>query len=181
MAAQIFTITRTQNTWTEAGTPETGPTEISAGPGSIFYPIRKVEYSEYSDIQLRNLEGYTPNIWYDDSGFPLRTIRLHPVPANSGALEVYLWNPQVILETLDTEIQLPPGYERYLKYKLALELAAEFGKTVTPELAGSFKDAEIGIKTVNTRLGTMQHSASARSLVQSDWGTNPRAKFMSGD
>lgn len=54
-----------------------------------------------------------------------------------------------VSSTLDDPINFPPGYERFLRYGLALELAAEFGKTPSELIQSNYADAKLNVQSLN--------------------------------
>ena len=103
---------------------------ITGGPSTLYMPMRKLSVYEYASIRLRSLPNNWPWQYYDDGSYPVRNIDLWPIPQESNAIELWLWEPLADYSTLDDELDLPMGYLRYLRFKLAIELAAEFGKSL---------------------------------------------------
>lgn len=136
---------------------------ISFGPNTLSIPLNKIGDEDYASIGLRGLRSTYPTVWYDDGNFPLRTLYFWPVPAQAWAVELWLWEPLDQNVDLDAELNLPPGYERYLRYKLAMELAPEFGKTVPPEVMTSLQEAENNVKRLNVQTPLAHNSRNARA------------------
>jgi hypothetical protein len=145
-----YTITLTSDGGTEQTTVTVAPQyDIGFTPTTLSIPLRKVDDDDYSSIGIRGLTSTYPTVWYDDGDFPLRNIYFWPVPAQAWAVELWLWEPLDQSVDLDAELNLPPGYERYLRYKLAAEIAAEFGKEVPPLVMQNLQEAENNIKRIN--------------------------------
>lgn len=140
------------------------PYEISYTASTNFFPLMLANDEQYASIVLRGMTNQWPTVLYDDGDFPLRKIAVWPVPQAANAVELWLWEPLVRYEDLDTELNLPPGYERYLRYKLALELAPEFGKEIAPAVQASAMEAEKLIKKLNQKIPVQNLSQSARTL-----------------
>ncbi len=145
---------------------------LNAGVSIIALPIDMISDEEYSAITLRALENQWPIKVYDNGNYPTRTLSFWPVPQDNNYVEIWLWQPLATYETLDEELDLPPGYERYLKYKLAVEIAAEFGKEVQPEVKQALQEAENNIKRLNQRVPTTIPSYSATTLQPRDRGAS---------
>ena len=80
--------------------------------------------------------------WYDTGDYPLRTVIVWPIPTQPNMVVAWLWQPLIDAKDLDTDMVFPKGYERALRYSLAIELAPEFGKSVDPnvtKIAGAAK------------------------------------------
>lgn len=137
--------------------------EITYGPQTLFIPIRQIDDDDFSSIGLRGLSSTYPQYWYDNGNYPLRTISLWPVPAQAFAIELWCWEPITQETDLDAELNLPPGYERYLRYKLAVEIAPEFGVEVAPAVLASLQEAENNIKRLNQQTPKAHPSAHYQS------------------
>jgi hypothetical protein len=62
---------------------------------------------------------------------------------------VYAWESIGRFVQTTQLLNLPPGYERALKYALAIELAPEFGKSASPEIVAIANNAKAAIKRNN--------------------------------
>ena len=51
---------------------------------------------------------------------------------------------------LDTPIDFPPGYERFFRYNLAVELAPEFGKTPSDLVLANARQSKLEIESLNS-------------------------------
>lgn len=129
--------------------PETGQEVIGQTTGTLFLPLQKLNFSQYSSLTVRALETTWPTTVYDNNGYPLRTLEFWPIPQMSLACELWLWEPLATYASLDDELNLPPGYERYLTLKLALEVAPDFSKVVTDTLRATLAEAENNVKVLN--------------------------------
>ena len=117
--------------------------------GTIYLNVDMVNQYEFSEITLRGVTNAIPQKVLDQGGMPNRELQFWPVPSSSTqGIELWCWEPLANL-TLDQQLNLPPGYERYLTYSLALECADIFGKEETPELILSFGEAEASLQTLN--------------------------------
>ena len=50
---------------------------------------------------------------------------------------------------LDTPLNFPPGYERFFRYNLAVELAAEFGKTIPDQVTAVAIQSKLELERLN--------------------------------
>lgn len=85
----------------------------------------------YSTIEFP-IQG-TPEDIYVNSGFPLLTLSLNPKPVGGEVMTIYSQKPLTSL-TLNDTLQLPDGYEMALRYNLAMYLAPEYEREVTPSV-----------------------------------------------
>jgi len=84
-----------------------------------------VNNAQWSKIRLKQLETSYPRYLYYRPDFPLGEINLYPQPGSGLTLYLECWD-QLSAFTLTDSVLLPPGYERCLKYNLAIEIAPEY-------------------------------------------------------
>ena len=106
--------------------------------GGLDYPLTFLDYSDYQDIGIKNI-GSIPEYIVLKPDNPLSTIHLFPVPAN-GTLTLDNVRPATDL-TLADDLPYPPEWIRALKFNLAIEIAPEFGFSVSPELVAMAKES----------------------------------------
>lgn len=107
---------------------------------NIDYDIAIIDDELYNTITLKNIQGI-PEWLNFDNAFPLANIRLYPVPAAAYSLFLLSEKQITSIATLDTELDLPNGFERALVYNLAIELAPEYQQQPDPSVIGIAKEA----------------------------------------
>lgn len=117
--------------------------------GSQDYPVRLLSLSEYASIGDKSLQSTYPASLFDDGGYPQRTLTLYPVPSAAKQLVLFTKRALTQIATLSTEISLPPGYERALVFNGAVELAPEYGKSVSAEVAKVAEESKATLKRSN--------------------------------
>lgn len=101
--------------------------------GSTDYELTQKSDEDYARIQNKSLSGI-PFFFNYDYGYPTGKIKLYPAP--QGYTLFLLMEKELSgFSTLNEEVSLPPGWERALKYNLAVELAPEFGAQLPPEVS----------------------------------------------
>lgn len=119
--------------------------------GSTDYPVNLLSLEEFASIVNKGVQSTLPHALYDDGGYPQRTIKLYPVPSAGNQLILFTKRPITQISTLDSTLSYPPGYERALVFNGAIELAPEYGRPVTPEIAQIAMEAKANIKRANKR------------------------------
>jgi hypothetical protein len=71
--------------------------------------------------------------------------------------------------SLDTELTFPPGYERALRFGLALDLAVEYGREASTALVGAFAQAFSAIKRTNTVVPTLGLDPALSGRQAGEW------------
>lgn len=118
---------------------------------SIDYPVYILTPSEHAEIKMKGLVGPWPQALFDDRDVPEARITLYPVPSKSGVLTLTLWQPFDATTDLDLVLPFPSGYERAIRFGLAIELAAEFGKDIPDHVQQTAISTLGKIKRLNSR------------------------------
>lgn len=124
-------------------------TRIYTQGSGLDYPITIVDQKRYVDIGFKAIQAPWPIVlWYNPT-MPLGTLFFYQNP--SDAAELHLYSDLILtnFSSLTTEINLPQGYNRFLKRKLARELAPEYGSIWTPQQEKLTKEAEDYVKSLN--------------------------------
>jgi PKD repeat protein len=162
-----YTVTLNTNAGSATETVEVVPEyEVSLNSQTLSILTQQVDFRDFASIGLRGLQSTYPKYWYDNGQFPLRTIAFWPVPSQNFGVELWCWEPITQETDLDAELNLPPGYERYLRYKLAIEIAPEFGMEISPTVLQNYKESEVVVKRLNQQkpvASLSNHAASTGS------------------
>jgi hypothetical protein len=120
-----------------------------AGQSDLDYQIRIQTQDKYTAIGLKTLPLPWPTDLFYNETYPLGTLYFYGNPSMAG--ELHLWCDMILGEFASTNqaINLPQGYARAIKTNLALELAAEYGKAVSPTLAQRARESKQMIKALN--------------------------------
>lgn len=90
--------------------------------------------------------------WDGAAAGGLGTLTFFPVPSTAGPsvkARLYMWRAFAAVTSLDTDFELPQGYERAIRYGLAVELAAEYGKMPPPTVAANAGQAKYNVRRMN--------------------------------
>jgi hypothetical protein len=114
----------------------------------LTLPMDVVTLEEWSAITDKAASSLVPKKLYNDNAHPVSTLRLWPVPDGTPSLELFTWQQFTGFATLDTAVDLPPGYEVALRYNLAVDIAPDYdlqpSETVVA-LANKYKAAISGL------------------------------------
>lgn len=149
-------------TWGPGGDiPTPRPVQISQEAyrieGDIVTPVHVVTPTEFRTYAVGVQPRYGPVqcVTYDPA-FPLGHLQVWPLPQAPVVLSVYGWQPLTTWPDFDTDIGMPPGYDRYLKSALACELAPYYDKDPSPTVLGMRAESKQNIKTVNLTIPLLQ-------------------------
>lgn len=139
---------------------------------AIELPMDIYTKDEYANVLLKTLQSPIPMCIYPDYAFPNCNVSLWPVPNVDYNLVLYSWKPLAQLSSLTTTLSLPPGYERFLIYALALDLAPEYGRAVPDIVATAALQSKAVIKRMNSKAQylTVDNALIGKSSVF-DWRT----------
>jgi hypothetical protein len=89
-------------------------------------PLNIITYREWSNIAVQDIPAAYPNVLYYDRGFDTGgdgKIYMWPGPYASYNLELYTWQQLTQFANISTtSYSFPPGYEKALRYGLAVEM-----------------------------------------------------------
>lgn len=124
-------------------------TRIYTQGSGLDYPITIVDQKRYVDIGFKAIQAPWPIVlWYNPT-YPLGTLSFYQNPSDSA--EVHLYTDLILtnFSSLTQEVVMPQGYSRYLKRKLARDLAPEYGSIWTAQQEKLTKEAEDYVKSLN--------------------------------
>ena len=111
-------------------------------------PLKILTLQEYANISSKTLDSTVPMAVYFDGAFPNVGVEFYPVPSVAEHVVFYSLKPFSTL-TLSTELSYPPGYEKAIRYNLAIELCPEYGRPFDAVIGQQAIDAKAVIKRKN--------------------------------
>lgn len=116
---------------------------------NVSFGIKLINQQQYNGIAVKTVTSTYPQVMWVNMTFPDITMTIYPRPTR--ALEWHFVSVQELTQpaNLATNIYLPPGYLRALKYNLASEMAAEFGVEPSPTVQRIAMAAKRNIKRIN--------------------------------
>jgi hypothetical protein len=139
---------------------ETANMVVTTESASDRRQLKILTQAEFAAIATQADQSTIPKSLYCDYAFPLAQIFLYPIPSTSSALELYTWQLLQAFTSLTDAFAMPPGYFRFLKAALAIEICPTFGAQVTKELAKEYTDAKAAIVARNLVLSPGQAMAA---------------------
>lgn len=143
----------------------------AAGIQPVDMDIYLANDAQWASIAIKSLSTSIPTVLYDNGNYPLRTISLWPIPSPSQPIILWLMQPLMNFSNLDEEVSFPPGYIRAFRYCLAVEIAPEFGKQLTPEIISIAGKAKAELKSINTvtQYQTMDQGTRGAGGLDFNW------------
>jgi hypothetical protein len=115
----------------------------------VRYPLELIDSLEWDKIREDAVSALLPLKLYNDYASPLSTLYLWPKPSGTPTLELQSWQPLATFATLADVVALPPGYERAVRYNLAIDLAPEFNRQISQEVLGIATQSKAEIAELN--------------------------------
>jgi hypothetical protein len=130
----------------------TRPTEID----NVFvrlndtdFALKSINSQDYNSITSKSNNGGIPEYYFYNPSFPLATIQLWGSPSSDLTIYINSWQQLQQFADLTTDYTLPSGYNRALAYGLAMEIAPEYGMTLTQEAIGIATLSQANIRNKN--------------------------------
>ena len=122
-------------------------------------PIALFDIQAWADIAQKSLTSTQPVGIYYDNNWVAGLARVWPWPVPSvSTTSLVLYTKTALIEFADqstTDYTFPPGYEKALRYNLALELSAEFNIPVSQVVVMMAADSKGAIKRANSDTSVM--------------------------
>lgn len=152
------------------------PTDITQAfirdANNLDYGMRIVPRDVWNGIGNKNITSQIPQTLFYDSGYPLGTIYIFPIPLLNYTCYYDSTTQQVTFADLTTSMSMPPGYERCFVMCLALELMAAgypclLNQVQLAALTNAAAEAKAAIKRMNIKevLAKYDESIVSRSYA----------------
>lgn len=119
--------------------------------GGVEMPVRILTSAEWAALSMKDTPSEIPYMLYVEWDYPLAKVYLYPVPSVANSLILYSRKPLTGFSSPNDTLELPEGYERALRYNLAVELAPEYGKEPTPKTEYIALESKANIKRANLK------------------------------
>lgn len=119
---------------------------------TLELPIEILNEDQWAAISIKGITSNIPTRCWLANTYPYATLYLWPKPAVSGNIVVWSWKPLADISALNSTLSLPPGYQRALRYNLALELAPEYGKNPSELVVSHAIESKANLKSMNNKI-----------------------------
>lgn len=138
--------------------------ELAQNSPVMEIPMGILTKDEYQAVILKTLTSTFPLYIYAEGVYPLDNLNVWPVPNTSiNNLVLYSWKPLAQLTSPTTTLSLPPGYQRALRYALAVELSSEYGRPLADTTVALAIESKAVIKRMNYRPSFLQVDKELRA------------------
>lgn len=115
------------------------------------YPVRIISDEEYAAIPDKTTTGDWPELLNYKPDMPNGTVYFYPVPNASGTMKLLTRTPVSNFAATSDTISLPPGWERALRFNLAVDLASEFEADVPLKVEQIARSSKRALARMNQR------------------------------
>jgi hypothetical protein len=129
---------------------------------ALEIPMKILNKDQYAGILIKPLQSTFPLYIYAEGAYPLDNINVWPVPNTTCNIALYSWKTINNL-TLTTTLSLPPGYQRALRYNLAVDLAQEYGRMLSEDVKAIAIESKSVLKRKNTTPSYLRVDESLQS------------------
>lgn len=144
--------------------------------GATSYPVKVITREEYDSILLKTIQSRPMYLYYEPS-VPDGKIILYWVPQSTYTLFIDSEKQLQSFSTLTDLIVLPPGYKRFLRYNMAIEIAPEFLRVPSREVVSIAMESMRNIKRQNNRTRKLSlENIDFKRSVAAD-----KASFLAGN
>lgn len=126
--------------------------------GNNDYPISVIPKNVYNDIFDKSISSSRPTRLYYDTGITQQanqagTIYLYPPPDNTSTYTLFIDSEKNLTEfsSLTSSVTVPAFYKRALINNLAIEVAADYGRAVSPDIVAIASESLETIRKINSK------------------------------
>ena len=130
---------------------------------------------QWADVLQKTYTEATPRAIYYEAAYPLGTIKVWPVPSDITPITLSVNSQFSALATTAASIAYPPGYGKWLRYQLAVELGPEFKVAVSDDIRRIAADTLADIKGINR-----QQPVSVFDPALTQYAGNGLSAFLAG-
>lgn len=114
----------------------------------VTFSVMSVTGDEFDNIPVKSSLGIPFEYNYEPN-MPMGMLSLYPTPSVVGSVVLQTNVPLTQFSGLNTNVDLPPGYQEAIKMALAIKLCDPWSKTITPSMQINHNKALKRIKRNN--------------------------------
>jgi hypothetical protein len=174
---QSYTLGPSAADWITTAAAPAAITGAGVVAGGVEIPLSLLTADVWAGLGLKSLASSWPSGVWIQYGPALHTLNFWPVP--SAALSVKLYGAQPIprFSAQTDTVTLPPGYQEFLVYDLAIKSSSKFGADLPGWLATAWREARTRVKESNFRA---LESRCEPALTQRNGRGWPSINFYTG-
>ena len=157
---------------------ETAPTEILTAffrdAGGSDFQLKPFSFNQWADIRTKNTIARPISFFYETN---IRSIKIYfdTIPYAEDTLKLVAKMPFDTIYKVTDDVAWDYGYERMIRYNLAIELASEYGSSLNDSLVAIATNSKAHIKRMNASIPmlnmdiALQNRRSRRYDIRGDY------------
>lgn len=148
--------------------------ELTTSSPTVEVPMDILNDHQWAAEKIKGTTSTIPTKLHPQGTYPNETFDIWPVPQTNYNLILYTKKPLTTFTSLSTAISVPPGYQRAMRYNLAIELAPEYGKEPSQTVLDIADKSRRWVKRQNSKPRYLEMDAGAG-------GRGKRFNILSGE
>jgi hypothetical protein len=138
---------------------------------NIDYPLDIIPPEMFQQIPFKSITTMIPSFLTYDNGYPLGVIKMYTIPTAGGTLIMQLNKPLLALTSLTDSIALPTGWNKALKFNLAVDLAPTYGVQISEDVRkqAALSQAAIRRSTSVTKPMPLESNRNVNNNIFTGW------------
>lgn len=121
---------------------------VASSPNTEI-PIDMLDDKQWQETLVKSITGPFPVAMYLSPDMPLMNLYFWPIPTAACSVVLYSWGLLSAFSTLSDTVSFPPGYERALKFNLAVDMAPMYGLEASPTVQRIAMQSKYSIRLQN--------------------------------
>ena len=126
------------------------------------FPVTVINQAQYNSIPVKDstVTGPYPQFIYFDRAYPIGKLYIWPVLQNDVELHLCTEKQLSGFAGLTTALSMPPGYEEFFTYNLAVRIAPSYGVSASADVKQIAIESKRNLKRTNATNDVMDLPAS---------------------
>ena len=126
--------------------------------GGIDYPLTQANEADYNRVPFKAVTTLSPTGFEYTPSYPVGRLQFYPRIPSGVVLNLIVQQRISAFADVNTEYDLPAGYERALRFTFAEEVAANYEREIPPTVARNAQQARRLLKRSNFSVPQLQVS-----------------------
>lgn len=113
--------------------------------------IQIITEQEWMDIKVKTVTSSIPLKVFIQDTYPYVTLNFWPMPNLANQVVISSQKAFATFSSVNSTLALPPGYQKMIRYNLAIDLAPEYGITPAEAVIAMAVESKANIKRTNTK------------------------------
>jgi hypothetical protein len=148
---QSYTLGPSAADWITTAAPPAEITGAGVVTNGLEIPLSLLAPDVWAGLGLKSMASSWPSGVWIQYGPAVHTLNFWPVPSAALSIKLYGLQPIPRFSAQTDVITLPPGYQEFLVYDLAIKTSSKFGADLPGWLPTAWREARTRVKESNYR------------------------------